>query len=361
MQRRDFIKKTAALAIGSGIYSGLDHRAQSKQVAPRKDMLIMDAMGEIRLTHERSLLEQIIASGTNSVTVTLCDPKQHEQKAYDSALESILAYDRHIRKNQDLLIKATTSADIHRAKTTKRLALFYYFQNTTQFGRDLNRIDLFYQLGVRSCQLTYNHQNWVGTGCKERFAGGLSRFGIELVEKMNNTGMLIDISHASERTMADTIQASKKPIIISHTGCMTVYQNIRNTQDDSIRKLADKGGVIGICQIRPFITSQKRGNLQHYFKHVRHAIRVAGIDHVCIGSDRDHRIIQDTPEEMNLLHQEEGPNFVNDDWPLYMSSLNGPRRMEVVRDGLQKMGLSYTDIEKVMGLNLLRIYKDVIG
>ena len=72
-------------------------------------------------------------------------------------------------------------------------------------------------------------------------------------------------------------------------------------------------------------------------------------------------MILDTPEEMAQLHAEEGPNFVNNDWPLYMTDLNGPRRMEVVWDGVKKMGYSDTDTEKIMGLNLYRLYKDVIG
>jgi membrane dipeptidase len=214
---------------------------------------------------------------------------------------------------------------------------------------------------MRSCQLTYNHQNWVGSGCKELGNNGLTRFGVEMIEKMNDLGVLIDLSHANMKTMADAIEVSKAPAIISHTGCMDLYKNVRNTTDVNMKKLADEGGIVGICQLRPFLTSKKRDNLDEYFKHMQHAINVAGVEHVCIGSDRDHRVIEDTPEEMAALHQEEGPNFVNDDWPLYMTSLNGPRRMEVVWDGLKKMGLSETDTEKVMGLNLFSLYEKVIG
>jgi len=333
----------------------------AKQQSPTQKALIMDAMGEIRLTHTRELIKEVIDSGTNSVTVTLCDPKFQEQEAYEIALTELLAYDRHIQKNSDLFIKATKVADMDKAKKEGKLALFYYYQNTTQFGRDLDNVDIFYNLGMRSCQLTYNHQNWVGAGCKERTDAGLTVFGLEMVEKMNELGILIDLSHATMKTMADAIEVSKTPVIVSHTGCMDLYKNVRNTTDSNLRKLAQKDGIVGVCQLRPFITSKKRNNLAEYFKHIKHAINVSGIDHVCIGSDRDHRVIEDTPEEMALLHQEEGPNFANDDWPLYMTALNGPRRMEVVWDGLKKMGLSETEVDKIMGLNLYRLYKEVIG
>ncbi|MFH1942933.1 MAG: membrane dipeptidase [bacterium] len=352
--------KTIAGA-GAAITGTAPIRAAAGQKSSTQDILVMDAMGEIRLTHERALIQEVIDSGMNAVTVTLCDPKFQEQEAFDVAMTEILAYDRHIRKNADMFVKATKVADVDAARKTGRLALFYYYQNTTQFGRDLDRVDLFYNLGMRSCQLTYNYQNWVGAGCKERTNGGLTVFGVEMVEKMNSLGVRIDLSHANMPTMSDAIDTSKSSVIISHTGCMSVYQNVRSTTDDNMRKCADKGGLVGICQLRPFLTDKKRDNLDEYFRHLKHAIRVAGIEHVCIGSDRDHRVIKDTPEEMALLLQEEGPNFVNNDWPLYMTSLNGPRRMEVVWDGLLKMGLAQADAEKVIGLNLYHLYKDVIG
>lgn len=361
MQRRLFIKSVTAVGAGTFLSTAFPGRIVGKPETPTQRALIMDAMGEIRLTHTRELIWEVIDSGTNAVTVTLCDPKFQEQEAYGVAMEELLKYDRHIQTNSDLFVKAIRIDDVERARKERKLALFYYFQNTTQFGRDLDNVDVFYNLGLRSCQLTYNHQNWVGSGCKELGNNGLTQFGVEMIEKMNSLGILIDLSHANMRTMADAIAASKVPAIISHTACMDLYENVRNTTDMNMKKLADRGGIVGICQLRPFLTSKKRDNLDAYFKHMQHAVQVAGIEHVCIGSDRDHRVIKDTPEEMAMLHQEEGSNFRNDDWPLYMTSLNGPRRMEVVWDGLKKMGLSETDVEKVMGLNLYRLYKDVIG
>jgi len=361
MDRRDFIKSITAATAATTIFTQTPAMSQQKRPTPTQNALIMDAMAEIRVTHLRSLLKEVIDSGTNAVTVTLCDPKHQEQEAHDVAMDGLLEYDRHIQKNADLLMKATKISDVDKAKETNKLALFYYFQNTTQFGRDLDRLDIFYSLGMRSCQLTYNHQNWVGAGCKERGNGGLTQFGVEMVEKMNSLKILIDLSHANMTTMADAIEVSTAPVVISHTGCMDVYQNVRNTTDVNLRKMAEKGGIVGICQLRPFLTSKKRNNLDEYFKHLKHAIDVVGVEHTCIGSDRDHRVILDTPEEMATLHAEEGPNFVNNDWPLYMTDLNGPRRMEVVWDGVKKMGYSDTDTEKIMGLNLYRLYKNVIG
>ena len=149
--------------------------------------------------------------------------------------------------------------------------------------------------------------------------------------------------------------------MLSHTACMAVFENMRNTTDENLKLLADHGGVVGICQIRPFITHLREGAFERYLDHVLHAIRVAGVDHVGIGSDRDHRVIRLTDEYLAELKAEEGANFNEAEWPLYMDELNGPRRMEVVWDGLRRRGLSARDLEKVMGANVFRVYKEVVG
>ncbi|HEY5907908.1 MAG TPA: membrane dipeptidase, partial [Vicinamibacteria bacterium] len=198
-----------------------------------------------------------------------------------------------------------------------------------------------------------------GAGCWEE--GGLSPFGRELIERMNARRMLVDLSHANMQTMAEAIAASKAPVIVSHTACMAVHQNRRNTTDENLRSLAKRGGLVGVCQMRPFLTEKKADNLHANFDHVLHAIRVAGIEHVGIGSDRDHRVIRLSPEYLAELKREEGSQVVASELPYFIDELNGPRRMEVVWDGLVKRGLKQADVERVMGGNLLRLYRDVIG
>jgi membrane dipeptidase len=323
--------------------------------------MILDALGEIRLTHPMELIVEILASGTSSVTITLADPKVQGESAFPEALQAILDYDRHIAAHSEHLMKATSVGDVERAVAAGKLALFYQFQNASPLQEDLDRADLFYKLGVRSIQLTYNYQNFVGSGCRERDNRGVTVFGAELIFRMNELGILIDTSHASMATMKDAIELSRQPTIISHTACQSVHEHVRNTTDENLRLLADRGGVVGICQIRPFLTDRKRSNLECYFDHIDHAVNVAGIDHVAIGSDRDHRMIRDDPEEIRILQEEEGAQFQPEHWPLYIAELNGPRRMEVVLDGLRKRGYGEDDVEKILSRNLGRLYRDVIG
>ena len=355
INRREFTLGAAGVAAyGSTPLSAL-------AATPTQDALVIDAMGEVRAVYTDELCREMIDSGLNSITVTLCDPKSYEQQAYDWGMAGVLEYDRLIENEPDFWLKATTVADIQRARDQGKIAIFYLFQNSTQFGRDLDTVDIFYGLGVRSSQITYNFQNWAGAGCNELSDSGLTVFGHELVEKMNHTGMLIDLSHAGMKTMADTIAASNGPVIVSHSCCKALWDHNRNTTDENIRAIADRGGLFGVTQMRPFMTHQIDDAVHYYFQHIEHAINVAGIDHVCIGSDRDHRRLTLTEEYLAELKAEEGANFKREEWPLYFEELNGQRRMETIWDVLSQRGMSADNLEKLFGLNLQRLYQEVIG
>ena len=352
MNRREF--SLGAAALGATPLSALG-------ATPTQAALVIDAMGEVREVYTDELCREMIDSGLNSITVTLCDPKSYEQQAYDWGMAGVLEYDRLIANEPEFWTKATRVADIDRARDEGRIAIFYLFQNSTQFGRDLDNVDVFYGLGVRSSQITYNFQNWAGAGCNEINDSGLTTFGHELVERMNERGMLIDLSHAGMKTMADTIAASKEPVIVSHSCCKALFEHNRNTTDENIRAIAENGGLFGVTQMRPFMTHQIDDAVHYYYQHIEHAINVAGIDHVCIGSDRDHRRLVLTEEYLAELKAEEGPNFKREEWPLYFEELNGPRRMETIWDGLAGRGMSEDNLDKLFGTNIYRLYEDVIG
>jgi len=353
MNRRTFVRGLVASAAATHASTG------SARALQQRDALVMDAMGELRPEYDEALLRDMLASGMDSITVTLCDPKPEGAAALEAAIDGLLDYDRLIAERPQHLLKAVSVADVDRARRGGRLAVFYLYQNTTQFGEDLDRVDMFYRLGLRSAQLTYNDRNLAGAGC--RAAGRLTGFGRQLIDRMNERGMLLDLSHVNMETMADAIAASRAPAIISHTGCMAIHAHVRNTTDENLRALADRGGVVGICQIRPFITEKRTDNLDAYIDHIDHAVRVAGIEHVCIGSDRDHRIIEMTPEYIAELMREEGSQLSEADLPLFLEALNGPRRMEIVREALTARGYPAADVDRIMGGNLYRLYREVIG
>jgi membrane dipeptidase len=182
---------------------------------------------------------------------------------------------------------------------------------------------------------------------------------------MNALAMLVDASHCGEATTRDAIEVSSRPIAITHSGCKALFDHPRNKTDDTLRRLASKGGVVGIFQINPYLGPKQRNTLDDYLRHIEHAINVAGADHVGIGSDREHRRIPDTEEEKQKLIEElsrlRPVTAATFRWPFFIAELNGPRRMDAIRDGLEKRRVPAATIDKVMGGNWLRLFRETIG
>lgn len=374
MDRRKFLAGASALTAAASMPSFSFAQTASdpnftpalvgKPWDPVRNAMVFDAMGEIRDTFTDELIEEILSAGMRAIAVTCGNPRQQNQSVeqnYQSALEEMLWFDRHIAEKSKYYLKATKTADIDRARKEGKLAIFYLTQNSEHFMHDLDNVDAFYAVGQRVCQLTYNYQNMAGSGCMERHGSGISRFGAELIEKLNEREMMIDLSHANVQTTLDAIEISEKPIQISHTCCYDVSPNPRAMPDEVLKNLADKGGVAGMAQIRTFMTLERFGMVGIYFDHIMHAINVMGIDHVGVGSDRDHRRLEVTPEYLDEMQREQGPLFDVRRVPLYFEELNSPRRMEVIWDELIKRGLSEDDAEKVTGLNFYNHYKNLIG
>lgn len=333
----------------------------SRPAVSGQPRVVFDALGEIRPVYTPELVDEILASGTRAIAVTVTDPKVAADAAFAQTLADLDIYDAYLASLPRHYLRARRSADADLAARRGRLAVFYNLQNSTPVEGDAARLPALKARGVTSIQLTYNDTNRSGSGCYAPTDEGVTAHGRDLIERLERARMLIDLSHAGVRTMADAISAARRPMIISHTTCRALRDHPRATTDEALRALADGGGVVGITQIRRFLTDRKRDNLPAYFDHIQHAVKVAGIEHVGIGSDRDHRVIPDTEAELQILMKEEGPQLSRDDWPMYLEGLNGPHRMTVVRDGLRQRGFSQAQIDKLLGANVRRLYAEVVG
>ena len=360
MHRRDFVATAmGTLAAGSVPWDTMS------VAAPQTRRLVIDGLGEIHLDYDMALIDAIRASGMRGCVVTVGNPALHGPDAFDDMRREIEGYDRHVAAHPDRLSRAVSVADLDRAAARGTIGLIYYPQNATPIQDDLERLRTLYDLGVRIVQLTYNTRNLLGDGCLERTNAGLSRFGVQVVERMNQMGMLVDLSHCGEATTADGIALSGNPVAITHAGCKAVFDHPRNKTDQALRALADKGGVIGIYQINPYLGPKDRNTLDDYLNHIDHAVNVAGIDHVGVGSDREHRTIPDTEEEKQKLIAELSElrpvTAATFRWPFFIAELNHPRRMETIADGLARRGRSGAEIDKILGGNWYRLLRETIG
>jgi membrane dipeptidase len=362
--RRHFLKSalgTTALGFAQPAFGRRD--AQAVGTAPRASPII-DGLGEIHLDYPPALLDEIRASGLRGCVVTVGNPALQGADAFGDVKAEVEAYDRHVAAHPSRLSKAVSAPDLDRAIETGTIGLVYYTQNASPIGDDTGRLQALHDLGVRIVQLTYNTRNLLGDGCLERTNAGLSRFGVDVVARMNELGMLVDLSHCGEATTLDGIAFSKAPASINHAGCKAVHDHPRNKSDQALRALAEKGGVVGIFQINPYLGPKERNNLGDYLAHVDHAVKVAGIDHVGIGSDREHRRIPDTPEEKQKLIDElsrlRPVTASSFRWPFFIGELNHPRRMETIAEGLSRRGYAAAAVDKILGGNFQRLFRETL-
>lgn len=305
-------------------------------------------------------LENIASSGitaiNHTVTVGAAD--------YESVVAGLAFWEHEVETHANRLCIIRRHADILAAKRESKLGLIFGFQRTNMLGDQVSRIELFRNLGVRIMQLSYNDRSLFGDGCLEPANAGLSFLGRQAVAEMNRVGVAVDLSHCGQRTTADGIQASKKPVLLSHTGCNAVHQHPRNKNDVELRAMAEKGGVVGIF-VMPFLDVDGRRDTALVVRHIEHAIDVCGEDHVGIGSDLSITPIEETPE-----YQAAAAKFVQtrkamgnaapgEDLPLYIPELNHPRRIESIAAAMSRRGFKPAVIEKIIGGNLHRVLKEI--
>jgi membrane dipeptidase len=258
-----------------------------------------------------------------------------------------------------------TVADIHRAKREGKTAVMLNFQNATHIGDDLDNVNMFFNLGVRSMQLTYNERNLLGDGSTERTDAGLSDFGVLVVERMNELGMLVDSGHCGQQTTNDAIRISKKTPIISHANCYALNPHPRNKTDEQIRMLAARGGVMGLTTANILIKKNPPANLDDFLAHLDHVVKLVGIDHVAAGSDqsmRGWRTDAAGQEEFTAAYGEGlyKPSY-RFRYPLATEGVNDIHRWHTVAAALIKHGYKEEDILKFLGGNWLRVYKENFG
>jgi membrane dipeptidase len=310
------------------------------------------------------MIADVKSSGVTAISMTV-GAIGNDNTLFEDTMTGIAFAEREIQAHPDALMKVLRYADLKAAKDSKRLGLIFAFQDGSMLGNDLDRLDVFYRLGVRVIQPTYNGRNLIGDGCLEPGNAGLSRFGRQVIERMNSLGILLDLSHCGQRTTAEGIEASKVPMAITHTGCSALVDIPRNKRDEELRAMADKGGVVGIY-FMPFLRASGQPTSADAILHLEHAIKVCGEDHVGIGTDGHLSAIElnEAYRKAHLADIEQrrklgisAPGETADVYT-FLPDLNTPRRLEALADMLLARGHSAARVEKILGSNFARVFKE---
>ncbi|HHV71764.1 MAG TPA: membrane dipeptidase [Clostridia bacterium] len=254
--------------------------------------------------------------------------------ALKKGLQQIELFHKIIEKYSRNLKMVKTTADLEDNKNKVKLLLA--LEGGEPIEDDLNLLHLFYRLGVRSIGLTWNQRNQIADGVwEDESGGGLTLFGKKLIREMNDLGILVDLAHISKKGFFDAINISTAPVLVTHGNCKSICNHPRNLSDEQIKALAEINGVLGITFYPPFLNDQNHATVDDIVKHIIYVVDLVGIDYVGIGSDFEG--IEIFPEGLEDIS-----------------------KIKVLELSLYKYGFSKSEVNKILGLNSMRVIKEVL-
>jgi membrane dipeptidase len=288
--------------------------------------------------------------------------RQLDVSSVDKILISMGDIQRQFDAN-DWLVKAVTAEQIRAAKRDNLKAGIVTAQETDGLGKNLELLKAMYNFGLRVLQLTYNNQNYIASGCAEEANGGVSKFGMRFISKMNELGILVDTSHCGKQTTLDACRLSTAPVIASHTGVENIYQHMRCKSDEEFQAIAATGGVIGVFAMPWFVHGDPNDTtIEHVLDHMDYLVRLVGVDHVGIGTDWP---MSDVAWSLVYFKEHIAPRigFAKGDGPS-TETVKGLEKYSYFINftrGLVARGYSDEDVRKMMGGNWLRVFEAVCG
>jgi len=310
------------------------------------------------------VIERLVGSSLTAINLTAV----RIGATLPEALSDLAVVRETIDRNSSHLQLVTTAADIRSAKAAGRVGIVIGMQDTEPIGRNLYLLRTLHDIGVRIIQITHNRQCYVGTGCVEPDSG-LTVFGRQLVAEINRLGLVVDLSHCGPKTTLDAIRCSSQPIMCTHANPLAVCPSPRNKSDEIITELAARGGVIGMAAWSPILYrgNHKRPRLSDLNDCIDHVLRIAGPDHVSIGTDLCDDLTP-TPESWAPSYGPGGafPEVTAGlgDWYRFETTMaegldtiaQMPAFIEVVRSRYDP-----TLASKILGLNFMRVFETVTG
>ena len=254
---------------------------------------------------------------------------------------------------QEKVVKVSSADDIEAVKQQGLIGFLPTLEHLA-IGDELNRVDILHAVGVRLAGLTYNRKNYIGDGQYERNDGGLSNFGIAVVQRMNDLGMAIDISHASYRTAMDAIEFSQTPVTFSHNAAFNLRPAPRCRNDEELKACTDNGGLVAVTAVPNSLSDDPKQDIECVMDHYDYMVKLVGIDHVGIGTDTSvgnhvafHRVVLGrSPDQLPAP---------------YLDGLESPADGKNIVRALIRRGYSDEDTAKIAGGNALAFFRRVMN
>lgn len=307
------------------------------------------------------IFRQMREGGVDAVNVTIA---YHED--FREMVRNIVDWNLLFQRHSDLIFHGYTGDNIREARESGRTAIFFSLQTPAPIEADIGLVEIVHRLGVRFMQLSYNNQSLLATGCYEADDPGLTRMGRQVVTEMNRVGLVVDMSHSSDRSTFDAIEYSQRPIVITHANPASWHPARRNKSNEILRALAQSGGMLGFSFYPHHLKNGSNCTMQLFCDMVARTADLIGVNQIGIGSD----LCQDQPDSIvewmrvgrwtREIDYGEGsvdaPGFpVQPAWFIDNRSLPG------LASGLRNAGFAEEDIGKILGNNWLRFFDENFG
>lgn len=281
-------------------------------------------------------------------------------------IHGIEKWNRWFERFSELIFLGRSGDDVRRARETRRTAIFFGFQNPSPIEDDIGLVEIVHALGARFMQLTYNNQSLLATGCYEAEDSGITRMGREVIKEMNRVGLVIDMSHSSERSTLQAAELSARPIVVSHANPTAWEPARRNKSEAVLRALAESGGMFGFSLYPHHLKDKSNCTLDSFCTMVARTAEKFGVQCLGIGSD----LCQDQPDSvvdwMRAGRYTKGVDYgegsrAEPGFPPMPDWFKDNRGFANIEAGLRSVGFSSHEVGLIMGENWLRFFDASFG
>lgn len=379
-QRRDLLKGLGAATLLSPLASFSSLAATERRLYIDGLSFLPDALTDV----PASMLDAFICDISAIEAIEQSDGTTNYKRTYKACMDSIIKAKARVADNPTILLQGLTGADINLARASQRTAVFFQIQGAdcVEDANDTNEwraIDEFHEQGLRALQLTHHYGNVFAGGALDNDTNGglnkpLTKAGHGLIERLNYSNILVDVSHSSPQTALDTAKASQAPIVQSHGAARGIVNHARCSPDEVIRAIADTGGVFGVFMMSFWLTNKAVPTLDDYIRQIEYVARVGGVDAVAIANDfplrgqenllkLDNNNSEGVKEYIDWWHSLRAKHvlgFEVEPKHVVIPELNTIERMSRIDDALAKARFKSTDRDRFMGGNWQRVLNKVL-
>ncbi len=323
--------------------------------------LVIDGLQYCRWSREVFLHAR--EGGVDAIHATI---GYHE--SFQEVVHNIVAWNKLFAENSDLVLHARTLTDIRQAQASHRTAILFGLQNCSALEENLGLIPILFDLGIRFMQLSYNRQSLLASGCTEQNDGGLTLLGQQAIREMNRTGIVVDLSHASERACLDALTRSERPVAVSHAIPSFWHKTPRSISDKVLAALKDNGGLLGLSLYPYHLKDHSNCSRESFCTMVARLVERIGIDAVGIGSDLCYGQPDSVLAWMRQgrwskpqAHGRKGAEEPPPSFPPQPLWFQDNRNFPALQEGLLQAGFSQKETEKIMGENWARFFQHALS